>query len=190
MRHLFTALTDYLRGSFLMQWLLANVLGWTLSLHLLGLAVRNNSILLIIVYGTAGVLVSGIAQWWVLADHLPISWSWIMVTAAAVAGSGVLNFGLSFITLRFEDLVQHILVGGFAGLLMGIIQSFLLRRHFRMLRLWIAVNLIGGASCALISLPLVLTHALLGAAVLGLLTGYALLIMGRASHSYASIHSE
>ena len=89
----------------------------------------------------------------------------------------------SSIIVPLNESLRYLLLGGVAGLLMAASQWLILRRYFGRLGLWIAANLLGGALCAVISLPLTVSRSLLGAAVLGLLTGYALIIMGRTSRA-------
>ena len=183
MRRLLQPLSNRLQHSFLLRWVLANVVGWVVALHLLGRAAISDQFMIVIAVGLAGVLVIGVAQWWVLGEHLTIGLWWIIGTAIAIIVAALIEFAASPLLPELDERMRYLLLGGVAGLLMAIVQWLILRRYFGRFTFWITANLLGGALCAAMSLPLALSRSLLGAAVLGLLTGYALILMGRAAQT-------
>lgn len=183
MCHLLQPLSAKLRHSFLLRWVLANVVGWVAALHLLGRAAVSDNFVIVAV-GLAGVLIIGLAQWWVLGEHLTIGLWWVIGTAIAILVSAFLNYIITSLILYergIDRTLQYLIGGGTVGLLMAFSQWLILRRYFGRLVFWITANTLGGALCAAISLPLTLSRSLAGAAILGLLTGYALIAMGRAN---------
>lgn len=179
MRRLLQLLSNKLQHSFLLRWVLANVVGWVAALHLLGRAAISDHFMIVIGVGLAGVLVIGVAQWWVLGEHLTVGFWWIIATGLAIIAAALIEFAASPLLPELDERLRYLLLGSIAGLLMAVAQWLILRRFFGRFVFWMMANLVGGALCAAVSLPLTLPRSLFGAAVLGLLTGYALIVMGR-----------
>lgn len=185
MRRLLQPMLSAIHHSFLLRWILVNLAGWAAALHLLGLAVRNDAIIVVVAFGLAGVLFIALAQWWVLRVYLAVGLWWVLVTTLAVLLGGLLDLLATPITTALTQSLHYTLLGALVGLLIGWCQWLILRRFFGRQMLWLFANLLGGALCASISLPLNFSRSLLGAALLGLITGYALLVMGRSGRGYA-----
>jgi hypothetical protein len=163
MRFIRNGLTRY----FLLRWLLVNLLAWPLLLHILNVAVRQDW--LFYSAGLALVLLLGVMQGW--AVYQRIAWWWIVLTVMGLGGGLVIAFVVAPLVGDLHFRLEYIVAGILVGLWIGLMQWLDARRHLRgFLRWWLAYG-VGGAACAVISLPLTVPGALIGSLAFGLLTG-------------------
>ncbi len=161
------------RRSFLLRWMLASILGWTLGLFVAAWSLVTPVICLS--GALAGVIV-GLAQWLVLRPAYAVPRDWVLWSVAG----GVLGAVPALMMGALVVLGAGVAAAGFGGafgLALGIGQWVALRRPARAGG-WLLANAAGGAACGLLSvtpfvggLPLGL---LVGSALFGALTGWAL----------------
>ncbi|MEO8610973.1 MAG: hypothetical protein ABI690_23955 [Chloroflexota bacterium] len=193
-RDLTTRFRARLRASFMLRWVLANVVGWGVGLYLTAWSL---SPLTLCMGGAVAGLCLGWAQWWALkVPHPPapspydgegeqkieispvtVGRDWIGLTAAGAlvgalpaAGAGIvvsLGWGLGIA-----------LVGAIFGAGVGFAQWYILQRAMSRAGWWIAANAVGGGLCALLTLAPILRGLpiglLLGTALYGYVTGRVL----------------
>lgn len=183
-----------LRQRFLLRWVLANVVGWTVGLYA--------GVLNPICFAGTGIvagLVLGAAQWWALRGsplvEQPIatqtddpeppqaSRQWITMTFVGAAVGLIPAAVIGALLFLFANGLAALLAGGLLGAAVGLGQWMLLRHISQRAMLWLAVNALGGAACGLLTiipiirgLPLGL---LAGTALFGYVTGRVLEIMLR-----------
>lgn len=181
-----------LRQRFLLRWVLANVVGWTVGLYA--------GVLNPVCFAGTGIiagLVLGAAQWWALrgsplleasqlaqpepTDPPQPSRRWITLTFIGAAVGLVPAAIIGGLVILFANGVAALLAGGLLGMAVGLAQWTLLRQISQRAALWLAVNTLGGAACGLLTiipiirgLPLGL---LAGAALFGYATGRVLEVM-------------
>jgi len=182
-----------LRERFLLRWVLANIVGWTVGLYF--------GVLNPICFAATGIvagLVLGASQWWALRStpfgihlaenetnipNIPTRISqnarhWIGFTFAGAAIGLIPAAVLGAILFLFASGLAGLLAGAALGLAVGIGQWLILRRVSQQVALWLLVNTIGGAICGLLTItPIVrgLPLGLLaGSALFGYLTGRVL----------------
>ncbi|MCA0456837.1 MAG: hypothetical protein LCI00_22895 [Chloroflexi bacterium] len=175
-----------LRQRFLLRWVLANVVGWTVGLYA--------GVLNPVCFAGTGIiagLVLGAAQWWALrgspllalnADGQP-SRRWITLTFAGAATGLIPAAVLGGMLFLFTNGVAALLAGAVLGGAVGLGQWAALQGISSRAVLWLGVNILGGAVCGLLTiipiirgLPLGL---LAGAALFGYATGRVLEMMRR-----------
>ncbi len=183
-----------LRQRFLLRWILANVVGWTVGLYA--------GVLNPICFAGTGIiagLVLGAAQWWALRGlplvEQPISTQtdnpespqssrqWITMTFVGAAVGMIPAVVIGAMLFLFANGLAALLAGGLLGAAVGLGQWMLLRHISQRAALWLAVNALGGAACGLLTiipiirgLPLGL---LAGTAIFGYVTGRVLEVMLR-----------
>jgi hypothetical protein len=171
---------DALRESFLLRWIVANVLGWTVGLYL--------GFLNPICFAGAGIIAGlalGAAQWWVLTrsptllteTELDHSWIWVTLGSAAVGLIPSLLIGGLLALLAGWGM--GLLIGGaILGGSVGIGQWYRVRHSVNQAEMWIGANVLGGALCGLLtSIPIIRglpLGLLIGSALYGYITGRAL----------------
>ncbi len=178
-----------LRQRFLLRWVLANVVGWTVGLYA--------GVLNPVCFAGTGIiagLVLGAAQWWALRGSRVVedttyslsdkpepaqpSRRWITLTFAGAAVGLIPAAIIGGVVFLFANGLAALLAGGLLGAAVGLAQWILLRHISQRAALWLAVNTLGGAACGLLTiipiirgLPLGL---LAGAALFGYATGRVL----------------
>ena len=182
-----------LRQRFLLRWVLANIVGWTIGLYA--------GVLNPICFAGAGViagLVLGASQWWALRTtsfgnhatgsdlniaNIPTHISqparqWIISTFAGAALGLIPALVLAAIFVLFSNGFAALLAGAILGLGVGLGQWMILKHVSQKVVLWLAVNTIGGAACGWLTLTPIIRGLplgmLLGSAVFGYLTGRVL----------------
>lgn len=174
MNTLINRVRDRLRQSFLLRWVLANVVGWTVGLFLTTISV--NSWLVVLVSGLLYGAVVGAAQRYVLRHYVGLRLErWVAYSLYGGVCGLLASIVFIFPYLFSGDRLLALVIGGLIGASLGVWQSFLLNGATRR---WIGANLLGGALCGLLTtipvirgLPIGL---ILGAAVFGYITGRAL----------------
>ncbi len=173
------------RHRFLLRWVLANVVGWTIGLYM--------GVLNPLCFAGTGIitgLVLGATQWWALRDtvlatrpdeastNIQPAQRWIGFTFAGAALGLIPAAILGAVVYLFANGLAALLAGGLLGLAVGIGQWMILKRLSQQIFLWLLINLVGGAICGLLTvipiirgLPLGL---LAGSALFGYLTGRVL----------------
>ena len=179
-----------LRQRFLLRWVLANIIGWTVGLYF---GVLNP--LCFAATGIVAGLVLGASQWWALRAtpfginraedeaNIPTHISqnarrWILSTFAGAAIGLIPATALGATLFLFSSGLAALLAGAVLGLAVGLGQWIVLRHISRQLMLWLLVNTVGGAVCGWLTiipiirgLPLGL---LAGSALFGYVTGRVL----------------
>lgn len=165
---------DQLRRSFLLRWVLANVVGWTLGLYLTTISI--NSWVVILLASLAYGAVVGAAQGYVLRHYPSVQLDgWLIYSFYGGVCGTVVSLVFILPYLLSADRLLAVVIGGLIGASLGVWQSFLLSGAARW---WIGANLVGGALCGWLTtfqfirgLPIGL---MLGAAIFGYITGRAL----------------
>lgn len=165
---------DRLRHSFLLRWVLANMVGWTLGLYLTTISV--NSWVIILLGGLAYGGVVGVAQRYVLRHYPSIQLArWLAYSLYGGLCGTLVSILFIFPYLFSSDRLLALVIGGLIGTSLGAWQSFLMSGSARW---WVGANLLGGALCGLLTtIPIIRglpIGLLLGAAVFGYVTGRAL----------------
>ncbi len=115
----------------LLQWVLANTLGWIAGWLLLGDV-------------GVGVLI-GVAQWVVLRQLVARAGGWILLTTAGwLAGVALILSGV--LLAPGPDLMTSMLAGAIIGALVGLAQWFILRQWVQLAAVWILINLVAWAT--------------------------------------------
>ena len=177
---------------FLIRWILANTIGWSLGLilaiGLLAVGFVLNVVLpdwlIVALIPIAGGIVGasvGLAQRWALENNR--QWVWSSAAGGAIATIPAMGLGL---LLRFDPLIARLVIG--AVLAAGISAAQLVTQgisdnRWTAIRRWAVMNAIAGFLCAGLSpagahlwLPLT---CLLGTGLFGAVTGAALIRVGR-----------
>ena len=179
-----------LRQRFLLRWVLANVVGWTVGLYA--------GVLNPICFAGAGIvagLVLGASQWWALRNtpfginpavneafipNIPTHISqnarqWIISTFAGAAVGLIPALILAAVFFFFSNSFAALLAGAVLGLAVGLGQWMILKHMSQRFALWLAVNTLGGAVCGWLTLTPIIRGLplgmLLGSAFFGYLTG-------------------
>lgn len=140
--------------SFLLQWVLVNVLAWLLTLVFLGNLWIG--------------LTMGLAQWLVLRQVVPESGWWTPLTTFGwLVGAALIMSGL--LLPPGPNLVTSMLAGAIIGGVVGLAQWFVLRRWVEIAVAWIPVNALAWS----ITFTGILGETIAGASV-GIITGIAL----------------
>ncbi len=178
-----------LRHRFLLRWVLANVIGWTVGLYV--------GVLNPVCFAGTGIiagLLLGSAQWWALHSESSNSNSslhemarsprhWIGATFVGAAVGLIPAAVIGALLFIFGSGLAALMAGGMLGAAVGLGQWMLLKRISRRAVLWLAVNAFGGAACGLLSLSPIIRGLplglLAGAALFGYLTGRVLEVMMR-----------
>ncbi len=181
-----------LRHRFLLRWVLANIIGWTVGLYF--------GVLNPICFAGAGVVagvVLGAAQWWALSKtslghkgevegtipltSTPISQparQWIMSTFVGAALGLIPALVLGAGIILFSNRLAALFAGAILGLAVGIGQWMILKYMSQRAVLWLVVNTVGGAACGWLTLTPIIRGLplglLLGSALFGYLTGRVL----------------
>jgi hypothetical protein len=194
-QHITADVRTRLRRNFLLRWVVANAIGWSIGLYLSTPALCLGGVF-------AGLCV-GAAQWWALKNSTPFSpefkgegeqnagespvtvgRDWIGLTAAG-AFLGALPAMSATLMVALGWGLGIALLGAVFGAGVGIAQWFILQRGMSRAGWWIAANIGGGALCALFTLaPLIRglpIGLLIGTILYGYLTGRALMWMQRQS---------
>lgn len=174
------------RQRFLLRWVLANVVGWTVGLYA--------GVLNPVCFAGTGViagLLLGTAQWWALrgsplveqAEGTPPSRRWIMMTFVGAAVGLIPAAIIGALLFLFANGLAALLAGGLLGLAVGLGQWMMLRQISGRAVLWLAVNALGGAACGLLTIIPIIRGVplglLAGAALFGYVTGRVLDVMIR-----------
>lgn len=178
-----------LQQRFLLRWVVANIIGWTIGLYF--------GVLNPICFAGAGVvagLVLGASQWWALSstamgrkdeDHgyIPLTPThisqparqWIISTFAGAAIGLIPALALATGLVLFSNSLAALLGGAILGLAVGIGQWMILKYVSDRGVLWLVVNTLGGAACGWLTLTPIIRGLpigmLLGAALFGYVTG-------------------
>jgi hypothetical protein len=186
------------RANFLLRWVLANVVGWSLGLYLSAWSLSTPMLCL---GGAFAGLCVGLAQWWALkpldaaldfidgqentgASPITVQRDWIGLT---IAGSilGAIPALSAWVLVMLGLGLGIAIAGAIFGAGIGLAQYFILQRGLTRAGWWIAANVAGAALCALLTLaPLILAlpiglplGLLLGTALYGYITGRALIFL-------------
>ncbi|MBI1278929.1 MAG: hypothetical protein GC179_12445 [Anaerolineaceae bacterium] len=181
------------RQRFLLRWVLANVIGWTVGLYF--------GVLNPICFAGAGVvagLVLGASQWWALRStalgnkhsedegYVPLvsthisqpARQWIISTFAGAALGLIPALALATGLVLLSNSLAALLGGAILGLAVGIGQWMILKYVSNRGLLWLAVNALGGAACGWLTLTPIIRGLpigmLLGAGLFGYVTGRVL----------------
>lgn len=159
---------------FLLRWTLANLVGWTIGLYVGAWTLRSP---LICLNGGLAAACIGLAQWLVLREKysIPRKWIWFSIIGGAL---GILPAFLLIITVIFGGLESFATLTGMSfGIGLGGMQWSLLRSYPHA-EWWIPACGLGGALGGWLSVTTIINGLplglLLGAALFGLITGYAL----------------
>ena len=182
-----------LRERFLLRWVLANVIGWTVGLYF--------GVLNPICFAGAGViagLVLGASQWWALRTtsldnnhsqneaYIPSipnrisqpARQWILSTFAGASIGLIPALVLAGIFVLFSNGLAAFLAGAVLGLGVGLGQWMVLKHRSQQITLWLVVNTVGGAACGLLTVMPIIRGLplgmLAGSALFGYLTGRVL----------------
>jgi hypothetical protein len=187
------------RAHFLLRWVLANIIGWSVGLYLSAWSLSTPALCL---GGAFAGLCVGFAQWWALKpanDPLPsvaefmdgeqntglspttVQRDWIVLTAVGSILGAIPALSASVLVALGLGLGIAI-AGAIFGAGIGVAQYFILQRGLSRAGWWIAANVAGGALCALLTLaPLILAlpiglplGLLFGTALYGYITGRTL----------------
>jgi len=187
-----------LRASFLLRWVLANVVGWSLGLYLSAWSLSTPALCL---GGAFAGLCVGAAQWWALRPPPPcptrrsplpefmegegntglspitVARNWIGLTVAG-ALFGALPALSAGVLVALGWGLGIAFAGAIFGAGVGAAQYFILQRRMPRAGWWVVANLAGGALCALFTLAPILRGLpiglLLGTALYGYITGRVL----------------
>jgi hypothetical protein len=183
-------------ANFLLRWVLANIVGWSIGLYLSAWSLSTPVLCL---GGAFAGLCVGAAQWWALKpldDPLPnftegeqntgvspisVQRDWIGLTIAG-AILGAIPALSAWVLVMLGLGLGIAIAGAIFGAGIGVAQYFILQRSLTRAGWWITANLGGGALCALLTLaPLILRlpiglplGLLLGTALYGYITGRVL----------------
>lgn len=183
------------RAHFLLRWVLANIVGWSVGLYLSAWSLSTPALCL---GGAFAGLCVGLAQWWALKpvnDPLPdfadveqptgaspitVQRDWIGVSVAGAFLGAIPALSATFLVALGWGL-GIAFVGAIFGAGIGVAQYFILQRGLPRASWWIAANVGGGALCALFTLaPLIRglpIGLLLGTALYGYITGRTLVYL-------------
>jgi hypothetical protein len=180
------------RQRFLLRWVIANIIGWTVGLYF--------GVLNPICFAGAGVvagLVLGASQWWALRstslghkgedeNYLPLvsthvsqpARQWIISTFAGAALGLFPALVLAGVLVFLSNNVAALFAGAVLGLAVGIGQWMILKHISDRAVLWLVVNAVGGAACGWLTLTPIIRGLplgmVIGAALFGYLTGRVL----------------
>jgi hypothetical protein len=180
-----TDITAFLRSHFLLRWILANMIGWSLGLYLGGALLNVFGGIFGAIGGgaLAGGLV-GLLQWLALRLALEgFDTRWVLWSALGGALALVPAF-LAGAAMVAGPQIGYFAVGAVYGLIFGALQGLMLRgKDAELAGWWIAVNLLAGGLCGCLtmtaSLPGLPLFCSPGPAVFGLLTGVVMRTKGR-----------
>ncbi len=184
--------TRRMDASFLQRWTLATFSGWILGfVATLLVAKLVNSLYPHVSKLVVGVCIGaavGVAQFHVFSLYRPVSRWWVFASS--------IGLGLPFIVLGVLDaiglqsveasgaqyLARTLLLGAPGGLLSALLQLRCLRQHFKSPAWWLAINSAGWGMCWLLfslTAPFALIGAVMGATLVGSVTGIGLMLMPR-----------
>jgi hypothetical protein len=182
-----------LRERFLLRWILANLVGWTVGLYA--------GVLNPVCFAGAGIvagLVLGTSQWWALRTtpfginlaendenipNIPTHLSqtarrWIGFTFAGAAIGLIPAAVLGAALFLFTSSLAALLAGAALGLAVGLGQWMVLKHVSQQVVLWLVVNTLAGAACGWLTLTPIIRGLplgmLIGSALFGYLTGRVL----------------
>jgi hypothetical protein len=183
-----------LRERFLLRWVLANIVGWTVGLYA--------GVLNPICFAGAGIvagLVLGASQWWAMRNtqfginpadneayipNIPTRISqnarrWIISTFVGTALGLIPAAALGAALFLFSASLAALLAGAVLGVGVGLGQWMVLKHISQQATLWLVVNTLGGAACAWLTITPIIRGLplgmLAGSALFGYLTGRVLL---------------
>lgn len=178
------------RQRFLLRWILANMVGWSVGLYL---GVLNP--LCFAATGIVAGLVLGASQWWALrgsplgihrAENVTdtstlISQNarrWIGFTFAGAALGLIPAAVLGGVLYLFTSGLAAMVAGAVLGLAVGLGQWMVLKAISQQVVWWLVVNAVGGALCGWLTLMPIIRGLplglLMGSALFGYLTGRVL----------------
>lgn len=182
-----------LRQNFLLRWVLANVVGWTVGLYF---GVLNPVCFAVV--GVVTGLILGAFQWWALRDtafgthsgeassSIPMistristeARQWMVSTFAGAAVGLFPALALGALLYLISNGLAGLLAGGALGLAVGIGQWMILKHVSDQVVLWLVMNALGGALCGFLTLTPIIRGLplglLAGSALFGYLTGRVL----------------
>jgi hypothetical protein len=179
-----------LRQNFLLRWVVANIVGWTVGLYF---GVLNPVCFAVV--GVVTGLILGAFQWWALRDtalgiHSSESASsistriftearqWMVSTFAGAAVGLFPALALGTLLYLISNGLAGLLAGGALGLAVGIGQWMILKHVSDQVVLWLVMNTVGGALCGFLTLTPIIRGLplglLAGSALFGYLTGRVL----------------
>lgn len=184
-----------IRDRFLLRWIVANVVGWTVGLYA---GVLNPWC-----FAGAGIitgLILGGLQWWALRgtnlvqsdgeDARRKAQRWIGYTFAGAALGMLPAAMVGGVIYLFANGLAALLAGGVLGLAVGIGQWMILKRGSPVVTVWLLSNAAGGALCGLLTvMPIIRGLPLgmvVGAALFGYFTGR---VLERIIQEHAAEHS-
>jgi hypothetical protein len=167
-------LRETLQQHFLLRWTLVNLVGWSVGLLLGAWTLRSP---LICLNGGLAAACIGLAQWLVLRQDYAIARKWIMYSVIGGA-LGIIPAFFLVITIIFGGLESFATLTGMVfGIGIGGMQWLMLRVYPHS-EWWIPACGLGGGLGGLLSVTTIINGLplglLLGAALFGLITGYAL----------------
>ncbi len=182
-----------LRQRFLLRWVLANIIGWTVGLYMGALNP--------VCFAGAGIvagLVLGASQWWALRStafginpagnetiipNIPTRISqnarrWIGFTFAGAALGLIPAAALGAVLYLFTNGLAALLAGAILGFGVALGQWMVLKQFSQRAVLWLVINTLGGAVCGWMTLTPIIRGLplglLAGSALFGYLTGRVL----------------
>ncbi len=182
-----------LRQNFLLRWVLANMVGWTVGLYF---GVLNPVCFAVV--GVVTGLILGAFQWWALRDTAfgersgeeganipmistrisPKARQWMTSTFAGAALGLFPAVALGTLLFLVSNGLAGLLAGGALGLAVGIGQWMILKHMSDRVVLWLVVNTVGGALCGFLTLTPIIRGLplglIVGSALFGYLTGRVL----------------
>jgi hypothetical protein len=181
---------NQLGNKFIRNWVLANGIGWLVGFIIafpLSYGVVNifypkeTNLILGLCIGAA----VGYAQWLVLKRKFKISSSWGHICTICLGIPFIAEFILNELGYEIDyfrgnyEYLGGLVFGIAVGLVMGVLQMRLLKPYFKNAPRWIVASSVGWGICwfaVRLELPFFL-GILLGGVLLGLITGYSIILM-------------
>jgi uncharacterized protein YfiM (DUF2279 family) len=160
--------------SFLFRWTLANMAGWTIGLYATVFSLSWPTICLSIAIAGSSI---GFTLWLVLRLEYCVGRTWIVWSILGSFAGWLPAFIIGTLPILRSVALGAAISGAVLGLAVGA-GEWLAIRYFKNASWWLVANLIGGALCGVLTftpiIPGLPLGLLLGAALFGLITGYAL----------------
>ena len=187
---------NQLKKGFFLKWIISNGFGWLIGV--IGSFILSHLVVNIFYPKETNLIVGlcigagvGYAQWFVLKGMIKISSMWGLASTICI--------GIPFIAFEIMDengydtssfhgdfeFLYRLIFGLIIGFVIGLLQLQLLKPYFKTAAWWIAGSTVGWGICFLASslpMPYALLGILLGGILLGMITGYTLNWMNKASN--------